>query len=74
MEVKVLRRRSALKMSQSVRNEVLELHELEAGQIRQVVRGSLTVYTFARKEGRILELFFHIFHEKSVPVTLLYCA
>lgn len=43
----------------------------ETEQICQVLRDSLTIYTYALNDGRIRELFFHIFCDCNFPVALL---
>lgn len=63
MEGTVSRKKSALRTSQFLKSEKLALPELGSEQISQVFRSSPATYTYALKDSRTRELFFHIFCE-----------
>lgn len=71
MDVKDLWSSSSLRKSQFLKYENLARHELRGKRICRPNRASLAVYTYGMKNGRIQNLFFHIYLERNVSITLL---
>lgn len=65
MEVKALRRKSALSTSQLFKSENLVLCELNIEQVFQILRASLVIHAHALKNGRIRELIFPLFRNQN---------
>lgn len=55
-------------------NEDLVLHELGAEQVWQVLCASRSVFKYSKRDLRILHLFFRLFRDGSVSVTVLNAA
>lgn len=70
MEVKTSQRQSALKISQIKKSADLAQRELGTERIWQVLRPSLVVQAYVLIDGKIRELFCHIFSERNYPLTL----
>lgn len=70
MKDKELRRKADLKESQYIFHDKLTLRELVTEHICQLLKASMAVHTYALKNGRVRELFFHLFCERFFPMTL----
>lgn len=74
MEVEVSRKESALKESQFLASDNLELRELQSEKIRLLLEPSLAVHTYIMLEYWIGLLILILCHECSFPVTLIHSA